>query len=212
MRKPPKREYFESVYEQSADPYDYETSSFNHRKYERTIEVLEHRRYSRVLEAGCSIGTFTAMLAPLSDEVLATDISEKAVIAARERLADFPHVRIQQRTLPEETPKGPFDLIVASDILYYMPRDVILATLQRFEEVLAPGGALLAFHGRWYTWRHQAVKLIEKAIPHSSRLWPLKHRTLHGDEVHELLAGHTRLVNTVRLVEPRYLLDLFEDR
>ena len=212
MRKPPNREYFENVYKQSSDPYDYETSSFNHRKYERTIEVLEHRRYHRVLEAGCSIGTFTAMLAPLCDEVLATDISEKAVITARERLADFPHVCVEQRTLPEETPKGPFDLIVASDILYYMPRDVILATLRRFEEVLAPGGALLAFHGRWHSWRHQTVKLIERVTPFLSRCWPLKHRTLHGDEVHELLTGHTRLANTVRLVEPRYRLDLFEDR
>jgi SAM-dependent methyltransferase len=190
MRKRLDREYFEKLYKRSPDPWDFETSPYERKKYERTLRVLQGRRYQRALEVGCSIGVFTAMLAPLCDEVLALDVSERAVAAARERLACFPYVRVERRKLPEETPEGPFDLIVASEVLYYWPEEVMLEALRRFEENLAPGGVLLAVH-----WRKE------------TKTYPLQ-----GDEVHELLLEHTRLLSTTTVVEPEYRLDLFEDR
>ena len=190
MRERLDSEYFEDLYEQSPDPWDFETSPYERKKYERTLGVLQGRRYRRALEVGCSIGVFTTMLAPLCDEVRAVDVSEKAVAAARNRLAGFPHARVERRRLPEQTPEGPFDLIVVSEVLYYWPKEVMLAALRRFEEVLAPGGVLLAVH-----WRKE------------TKTYPLQ-----GDEVHALLLKHTRLTNTTAIVEPEYRLDLFEDR
>jgi len=190
VRKRLDREYFEDLYAASPDPWGFETSPYERRKYERTLNVLAGRRYRRALEVGSSIGVFTAMLAPLCNELLAVDISEKAVAVARERLESFPHVRIERLTLPEETPEGPFDLVVASEVLYYWPEDDMLAALKNFEEVLASGGALLAVH-----WRKE------------TKTYPLQ-----GDEVHELVLTHTRLANTTTIVEPEYRLDLFEDK
>lgn len=190
MRKRLEREYFEDLYAGSSDPWSFETSPYERKKYERTLSVLASRRYKRALEVGSSIGVFTAMLAPLCDELLAVDISEKAVATARKRLESFPHVRVERLTLPEETPEGPFDLVVASEVLYYLPEVDVLAALRRFEEVLASGGALLAVH-----WRKK------------TRTYPLQ-----GDEVHELLLKNTRLANTVTIIEPEYRLDLFEDK
>ena len=190
MRKRLDREYFENLYAESPDPWSFETSPYERRKYERTLGVLARRRYRRALEVGSSIGVFTAMLAPLCDELLAVDVSERAVAAARERLANFPHVRVERLTLPEETPEGPFDLVVASEVLYYWPEGVVLAALRRFEEILAPGGALLAVH-----WRKETTT------------YPLQ-----GDEVHDLLLARTRLTHTTTIVEPEYRLDLFEDK
>ena len=192
MRERLGREYFEDLYEASPDPWGFETSPYERRKYERTLSALapRPRRYHRALEVGCSIGVFTAMLAPLCEELLAVDVSEKAVVVAKERLNNLPHVSVERLTLPEETPEGPFDLIVASEVLYYWPKGVMLAALRRFEEVLTPGGVLLAVH-----WRKE------------TKTYPLQ-----GDEVHELLLRHTRLTNTTTIVEPEYRLDLFEDR
>jgi SAM-dependent methyltransferase len=184
------RKYFEDLYAESSDPWSFETSSYERRKYERTLESLGGRRFRRALEAGSSIGVFTAMLAPYCEELLAVDASEKAVAIARERLAGEDHVRVERRTLPEEMPEGPFDLIVASEILYYWPREVVLAGLRRFEDALSPDGLLLAVH-----WRKE------------TRTYPLQ-----GDEVHELLVEHARLDNTKMVTEPEYRLDLFEDR
>jgi cyclopropane fatty-acyl-phospholipid synthase-like methyltransferase len=184
------REYFDELYAQSRDPWSFETSEYERNKYEQTLSVLARRRYRRVLEVGCSIGVFTAMLAPLCNELLAVDVSEKAIAVARQRLADFPNVRVELRTLPEETPQGPFDLVVASEVLYYWPKEVMLSALRRFEEVLAPGGSLLAVH-----WRKE------------TKTYPLQ-----GDEVHDLLLEHTRLADATSIIEAEYRLDLFEDK
>ena len=136
-----------------------------------------------------SIGAFTEMLADRCDELLAVDVSEQAVAAARERLSGRRRVRVERRTLPEEMPDGPFDLIVASEVLYYFTREEMLAALEAFERELVPGGALLAVH-----WRRE------------TRTYPLQ-----GDEVHELLLEHTRLQNNQTILEQDYRLDLFED-
>jgi cyclopropane fatty-acyl-phospholipid synthase-like methyltransferase len=183
------REYFEGLYAESGDPWDFETSEYERKKYERTLEVLGARRFHRALEAGASIGVFTEMLADRCDELLAVDVSERAVAAARERLSGRGHVSVVRRSLPEEMPDGPFDLIVASEVLYYFTREEMLAALRAFERELAPGGALLAVH-----WRRE------------TKTYPLQ-----GDEVHELLLQYTRLQNTKTIIEPDYRLDLFED-
>ncbi len=184
------REYFEKLYAESEDPWSFETSEYEREKYERTLAVLGERRFHIALEAGASIGVFTAMLAERCDELLAVDVSERAVLAARKRLSGQRHVRVERRSLPEQMPEGPFDLIVASEVLYYFPREEMLAVLRRFERGLAPGGALLAVH-----WRRE------------TKTYPLQ-----GDEVHELLATHTRLRREKSIIERDYRVDLFEDR
>jgi SAM-dependent methyltransferase len=188
-RKRLDRDYFEDLYAESTDPWGFETSDYERKKYERTLESLGERRFRRAFEAGSSIGVFTAMLAPRCEELLAVDTSQKAVEIARERLAEQSHVRVERRTLPEEMPDGPFDLIVASEVLYYWPREVVLEALRSFEEILAQGGVLVAVH-----WRKE------------TRTYPLQ-----GDEVHELLIRHTRLTNVKTIKEPEYRLDVFED-
>jgi predicted TPR repeat methyltransferase len=183
------REYFEGLYAESNDPWNFETSEYERNKYRRTLEVLGERRFERALEAGASIGVFTEMLAGRCEELLAVDVSERAVAAARERLSGRERVILERRTLPEEMPGGPFDLIVASEILYYYTTEEMLVTQRAFERELARGGVLLAVH-----WRRE------------TRTYPLQ-----GDEVHELLLEHTRLRNIETIIEPDYRLDLFED-
>jgi len=183
------REYFEGLYAESDDPWNFEASEYEQDKYARTLAVLGERTFRRALEAGASIGVFTEMLADRCDELLAVDVSERAVAAARQRLSGRGNVRVERRTLPEQMPDGPFDLIVASEVLYYFPREEMLTVLRGFERELAAGGILLAVH-----WRRK------------TETYPLQ-----GDEVHELLVEQTQLLNKESVVEPNYRLDLFED-
>ena len=182
------REYFEGLYAESEDPWNFEASEYEQNKYARTLAVLGNRTFRRALEAGASIGVFTELLADRCDELLTVDVSERAVAAARQRLSGRGHVRVERRTLPEEMPDGPFDLIVASEVLYYFPREEMLTVLRGFERELARGGILLAVH-----WRRK------------TETYPLQ-----GDEVHDLLVEHTRLLNKETIIEPDYRLDLFE--
>lgn len=190
MRERLGREYFEDLYARSSDPWDFETSEYERRKYLRTLRSLGDRRFRRALEVGCSIGVFTGMLAPRCDELLAVDASERAATSAKERLEAFPNVRVERRTLPEEMPEGTFDLVVVSEVLYYLDRETVLESLRLLEGSLERGGLLLAVH-----WRKE------------TETYPLL-----GDEVHDLLRSHTRLGRVNNETEPEYVLDLFEER
>lgn len=188
MRERLEREYFERLYSESSDPWGFETSEYEHEKYARTLAALGERRFGTALEFGASIGVFTALLAPRCDHLLAVDTSERAVRANRERLRKLgvENVTVERRTLPEEMPGGEFDLIVASEVLYYFPEKVMLGALRRLEEALLPEGLLLLVH-----WR----------LP--TRTYPLQ-----GDEVHRLVLQNTRLAPVETDVRPEYRLDL----
>lgn len=182
------RAYFEDLYAADPDPWDFATSAYEREKYAHTLAALEGRRYRRGLEVGCSVGVLTEQLAECCDDLLAVDVSERAVAAARQRLGARPRVRVQRRTLPEEMPDGPFELIVCSEVLYYWGRDLLLEGLARMRERVEPGGSLLAVH-----WRPRTAT------------YPLQ-----GEEVHALAAEHLGMDRSLSEVHDRYLLDRFD--
>jgi SAM-dependent methyltransferase len=177
-------EHFERLARESEDPWDYAGSAYEQRKYRRTLEYLPERT-GRTLELGCSIGVFTAMLAPRTSCLLAVDFSPTALERARQRLRDAHNVQVLRRRLPEEMPPGPFDTIVCAEILYYWSADLVRVGLRRMEAALAPGGTLVAVH-----WRH-----------------PDRRRELTGDDVHAIVDAETRLEAEARYATPDYLLD-----
>lgn len=138
--------YFERIYTESDDPYGFDSKPLEQLKFARLLEVCGDGPFERALELGCAVGTFTELLAPRCRELVAVDISAAAVERAAERLAGFPGVRCEARNLPRDFPPGSFDLIVASDVLYYWTKADVEAAVERFASVLTPGGALVAAH------------------------------------------------------------------
>lgn len=181
------RAYFEYLYACRKDPWDYQTDPYEENKYALTMEALGGRRFARALDAGCSIGVFTALLAPSCDDLVAIDASALATRRARRRLASFPHVDVRRGSLPEDLPAGPFDLIVCSEVLYYFDETLLSATLEAMTRELAPGGILLAVHGRF-----------------ESKTCPLT-----GDEVHDHLEANMGLDHVTESTERRFRLNLF---
>ncbi len=182
-------EHFERLARESEDPWDYATSEYEQAKYRLTLDYLPPRP-GRALELGCSVGVFTAMLAPRCEHLVAVDFSPTALERARERLAGAARVELLRRRLPEEMPDGPFDTIVCAEILYYWSADLVHAGLRRMEAALAPAGTLLAVH-----WRH-----------------PDPRRELTGDDVHAILDEATDLVLDASHTTPDYLLDRWRAR
>lgn len=139
-------EYFERFYADTEDPFGFDRNDYEQRKFSRLLELCGEQEFGRGLELGCALGAFTELLAPRCRELLAVDISAVAVKAAGERLSGFPGVRCEVRNLPSDLPTGKFDLIVASDILYYWTRADIRSAVRWFDQSLNPGGVLLAAH------------------------------------------------------------------
>lgn len=181
--------HFERLYRDCEDPWGFETSAYEDEKYRRTLRALGERRFGRALEVGCSIGVFTEMLAGRCDQLVAIEPAPTALARARDRLRRSEHVELREAAVPEGLPGGPFDLVVCSEVLYYLRAPLLVETLAAIEALLAPAGAtLLAVH-----WRPAA-----------------RSHALTGDEVHDLLLSHTRLTHALGERHEHYRLDRFD--
>ena len=136
-------DYFERLYQANADPWNFRNSWRERLKYAATVRALGRRHYGRVLEIGCSIGILSRMLARRTDALVALDISTTAIAAARARNADLGHIGWLAAGFLEADLKGPFDLIVFSEVLYYLTPDELALASMRALELLAPGGEVL---------------------------------------------------------------------
>lgn len=118
-------EHFRRLYARSTDPWAFRTSAYEQQKYRRTIAALGERRFRSGFEPGCSIGVLTRMLAGRCDALLAADIVEEPLRTARAFCSDLTWVRFAHLRIPAEWPDGRFDLIVLSEVLYFLaPRDI----------------------------------------------------------------------------------------
>lgn len=138
--------YFADIYDAHDDPWAFETSPYEAGKYARTLAALPRERYGSALEIGCSIGVLTARLAERCAQLLSLDVSARALERARQRCANLPQVRFEQRRLPQQFPAGTFDLIVTSEVLYYLGQADLQDLLGRCVRALGAGGQLLCVH------------------------------------------------------------------
>ena len=139
-------EYFDRLYAQSSDPWDFESSPYEAAKYAATLAALPHPRYAHALELGCSIGVLTHRLALRCERLQATDISEAALKKARTRCASLPQVLFEQRDLTTDFPAGRFDLILVSEVGYYLSQRDLEVLRTDISAALACGGDLLLVH------------------------------------------------------------------
>ncbi len=141
--------YFDRLYQADPDPWRFATSDYERDKYAATIAALPHPRFAKAFEIGCSIGVLTAQLADRCDHLLAVDIAEPALAQARTRLADRPNVTLATMTVPAEWPGATFDLILFSEVLYYLGLPGLQTAAARTLESLAPNGTviLVNWHG-----------------------------------------------------------------
>ncbi len=148
MTRPPARSrdaaYFAALYEANPDPWDFIGSAYEHRKYQATLAALEGRQFDRAFEIGCSIGVLTRLLAPRCASLLGADIVETALAEAKQRCADRSHVRFVNLRVPEQWPAGPpFDLILCSEMLYFLNPADIVRLAGRASDSLTPHGMIL---------------------------------------------------------------------
>lgn len=139
--------YFDSLYAQE-DPYQYRTRWYEARKRALTLASLPQDYYRRAWELGCSNGVLSAGLAPRCGHLLATDLSAPAVAAARRTLAAHPHVQVERAQHPAHWPEGQFDLIVFSELGYYLDEPTMQVMAERLVASLGAQGVLIACHWR----------------------------------------------------------------
>src|SRR5271169_6821122 len=103
---------FEQKFRANIDPWNYTTSPFERYKRDVLLRACGCRTYGRGLELGCAIGETTRYLARRCLRLLAMDSSLTAIAEAKKRTQDCAKVTFRHAILPNETLRGPFDLII----------------------------------------------------------------------------------------------------
>lgn len=181
------RSYFDEMYRADPDPWRFESSWYEERKYALTLAALPDRRYQSAFEPGCSVGVLSSLLAGRCDRLLATDIVPKVLDRARRRVPDANSVRFEVRAIPEEWPPGPFDLVVLSEIAYYFDGDTLEGIVGQVMASTTPGATVVGVH-----WR-------------GSTDYPLT-----GDQAHGIIDSHPSLRRAVRHLEAAFVLDVWQ--
>ena len=181
---------FEALYQSDPDPWAYESSDYERQKYDATLTACGEAPYNRALELGSSIGVFSVRLAARCHSLQTIDAAPSAVAVARRRLSAMPWVQARIGAIPDAIGQDTFDLVVASEILYYLEPDQLAGTLARLRDCLAPHGRLVAVH-----WRP-----------------PGPERPFTAAEVHALLRRQGRLSPVLAAPTDDYLLDVLERR
>jgi SAM-dependent methyltransferase len=179
--------YFDQMFAGNDDPWAFRQRWYERRKRALTLAVLTRARYTSIFEPGCANGELSAELAARCDRLLCCDTANAAVTLAKKRLAGFSNVQVEECRLPEHWPSGQFELIVLSELCYYLDAADLERLVDRCLEALTDDGQLLACH-----WRPPIEGCPQTAV-----------------QVHTLLQQRLGLHSLVRHHEEDFLLDLW---
>lgn len=189
MKESLKPEYFDKVYSENEDPWNFAASQYEAEKYAATLRALTREKYAAAFEIGCSIGVLTEKLAHRCEQLLAVDVSEKALAQARRRCQNLPNVRFELRDVSKKFPDENFDLILVSEVGYYFSKKDWKKLLRKIYEHLNKNGQAALVH--WTPFVHDYPQT--------------------GDEIHDSYAafadGKFKLIKEKRA--EKYRLDVW---
>lgn len=181
---------FEARYRSDPDPWGYATSAYEQAKYRETLRACGPGPFDHALELGGSIGVFSALLAPRCRSLTTIDGAPTAVAAARARLVAAPGATALAGDIPDDIPPGDYDLVVASEVLYYLTDPALRRTIATLRRRTRAGGRWVAVH-----WRP-----------------PGPERPLTAADVHGALHRVPWLRHVADARTPDYLLDVWQRR
>jgi SAM-dependent methyltransferase len=199
MEKPVKSldaEFFEKLYQENEDPWNFENSAYEKEKYRATLLAIPNDMYQNIFEIGCSNGVLSMMIVNRCQRLLAVDASVIAVNNAAKRLAKYPHAEVKTMTIPDDFPNEKFDLILFSEVGYFLNEEDLVTARDKMIASLLPHGHLILVH-----WRPVVAEF-----------------PLTGDEVHEIFSeksGNTDQSPLSHLIgesSKEYRLDVFEKK
>ncbi|WP_424188131.1 SAM-dependent methyltransferase [Actinokineospora sp. G85] len=174
--------HFRALYAADPDPWGFRTRWYEERKRAATMAALTRQRYRSAFEPGCSIGVLTTALADRCDAVLGWEVDAGA--RAEAQAAVPAHVRVEPGQVPRDWPEQRFDLLVVSEIGYFLDTEDLRHLIDRCTTSLDDDGELVLVH-----WRHRSADT-----------------PLDGDTVHAEFLSRSGLHPLVSHSEPDFRL------
>ena len=141
----------DDLHRQQDDPWGVESRWYEERKRDLVLAALPRAHFGRGLEIGCSTGALAERLADRCDRLVAVDRSAAAVEAASRRFLSRSTASVLQLDLPSDWPEGgPFDLVVVSEVGYFLSPAALEDLVRRVGRDLSADGVVVLCH-----WRHR---------------------------------------------------------
>lgn len=113
------QDHLHAIYANGDDPWGFRSSAYEQAKFRATADALSRPTYANALELGCGNGELARHIAPRCACYTGLDAVESALAAARRAV---PKGRFVQAYLPCVLPDGQYDLILLSEVLYFLDR------------------------------------------------------------------------------------------
>ncbi|NHN90977.1 methyltransferase domain-containing protein [Acetobacter sicerae] len=176
---------FEALFRTNPDPWNFETTPYERRKLDHLLSCIPEDRICFAVELGCAIGVGTRRLSERCDRVLAVDASATALDLARKRCAGTGNVNFIRAFLPDGYPASQAagcDLMIVSELLYFLGKDDIRRLAACATDSLAKDGVLLLVNWTGQTdtpctGDEAADCFIQSCHEHS---WEVDHRERSG--------------------------------
>ncbi len=140
-----RRAFWEDFFRQP-DPWNY-GSAYEQEKYGFQLALLPDGPIENALELACAEGHFTDKLARRVQRLIATDISATALARAAERCSRNANIDFRQLDLTADALPQGLDLIVCSEVLYFLDEeDALRRVAERMAGALKPGGHIVLAH------------------------------------------------------------------
>lgn len=214
--------YFDALYSDNSDPWQYQTRWYEKRKREMSLAVLPQAEYDNAIELGCGNGVFSELLARRCQALLSIDGNAQAVKLAKQRLGKSSHSKVIQGVIPHVllslddallqayplsdgalANKPPFDLVVISEILYYLSPTDIDTVITWIKQNLAVGGTLLCCH-----WRYAIDDFVMTGETVHQRLQRAFNVT--SNEVDRPAFTHPAFNHQSQIIDSDFLLDVWQ--
>lgn len=179
--------YFDDVYADSADPWGMAERWYEQRKYSITMAMLPDQRYRHAFEPGCSIGMLTERLLERCDHVTSYDVAQAALDTTRGRLGDRGDLTLVRSSLDAAWPGDDVDLVLISEVAYYLSEETLRGVMARECARLATGTTVVAAH-----WRH-----------------PVEDYPLTGDRANGVIGETADLTPMARYVDDDVVIEVF---
>jgi ABC-2 type transport system ATP-binding protein len=151
--------------------------------------LSEEHDLGEVIEFGCGTGYFTKAIAKNAHHVLATDLSDEMLEAAKVHLEEFQNVTLQKADCESTSyPSGNFDTVLMANLLHVV--EYPLKVLRESRRILKDGGLLIVvsytdYGMNWFEKMQIGIRyLLTFGMP---PLWGL--RNFSPDELQRLVEG-----------------------
>jgi predicted TPR repeat methyltransferase len=134
---------FDRLYQLDRDPFGVEHTACEQRKQELLLRLVRQRTYHHTLDVGCGTGVISRRIAASCDCLVGIDFSPEAIAQARKKCSELPNLSFLVEDIRRFHMAEHYDLIVCSEVLYYLSPPDLEQVIARLAEHTSPDGWLI---------------------------------------------------------------------